>query len=133
MNDVPRYSSTKGGKARNVLCVLAGVAVLVLKKHYTGPGEQLVMDYGGNTAVSFALYFLFLRLPIQGVFGKQFAAVVALAVVELFEATDGFGLMTNTYDPIDFVANAAGVALALTADCIWHATVLHRKTPDQPG
>ena len=39
-----------------------------------------------------------------------------MALVELFEAFDGFGVMTNTYDPFDFVANALGVGLALVVD-----------------
>jgi hypothetical protein len=33
---------------------------------------------------------------------------IALLVVELFEATNGFGVMTNVYDPADFVVNAVG-------------------------
>jgi hypothetical protein len=44
------------------------------------------------------------------------AAGCALTVVELFEAFDGFGTMSNTYDPIDFLANAVGIALAFLLD-----------------
>ena len=116
MIDVPRITSTAAGKLRNVLCVLIGVAALVLKKHYAGPGEQLVHNYGGNIAASFAVYFVFLQLPIPTVLKKPVAAGLALALVELFEAFDGFGVMTNTYDPFDFVANALGVGLALVVD-----------------
>jgi|GEM_PF-6953722 len=43
---------------RNVLFVLAGVAVLVLKPHYHGPLARVFHDYGGNFAVSFAVYFI---------------------------------------------------------------------------
>lgn len=43
-------------------------------------------------------------------------AALALAVVELFEITGGFGVMTNVYDPVDLAANVVGVALALAAD-----------------
>jgi hypothetical protein len=50
------------------------------------------------------------------VFRKLVAAGFALAVVESFEAFDGFGVMTNTYDPSDYAANALGVALALIVD-----------------
>lgn len=96
--------------------VLVGVAALVLKKHYAGPGEQLVHNYGGNIAASFALYFVFLQLPVPTMFKKSVSSGLALAVVELFEAFNGFGVMTNTYDPYDFVANALGVALALIVD-----------------
>jgi hypothetical protein len=41
---------------------------------------------------------------------------VTLAVVESFEAFDGFGIMSNTYDPIDFLVNAVGIAIALLID-----------------
>jgi hypothetical protein len=47
---------------------------------------------------------------------RLLAAAVALAAVELFEAADGFGLMANVYDPVDFAANAPGVALAVVID-----------------
>ena len=116
MKNTPCFSSPAAGKTRNVLYVLVGVAALVLKKHYIGPGKQLVHNYGGNMAASFAVYFLFLQLPVPTAFRKPVAAALALAVVELFEAFDGFGVMTNTYDPFDFVANALGVALALAID-----------------
>ncbi len=118
MINIPRFTWTAAGIGRNLLYVLVGAAGLVLKRHYAGPGEELVHSYGGNIAVSFALYFYFLfsLLPIPIMFKKPVAAGLALAVVELFEAFDGFGVMTNTYDPYDFVANALGVALALTVD-----------------
>jgi hypothetical protein len=116
MKDVRHITSRAAGSLRNVLCVLIGVAALVLKKYYAGPGQQAVHAYGGNIGVSFAIYFLFLQLPIPPAFRKAVAASLDLAVVELFEAFDGFGVMTNTYDGFDFVANAVGVALALTVD-----------------
>ena len=37
-------------------------------------------------------------------------------MVEAFEATNGFGVMANTYDAVDFVANAAGVGVAVVID-----------------
>jgi hypothetical protein len=61
---------------------------------------------------------MFLQGPIPTTFKKTFAAGLSLAVVELFEAFDGFGVMTNTYDPFDFVANTVGVALAVGVDSI---------------
>jgi hypothetical protein len=45
--------------------------------------------------------------------------LVTLLVPEVFEATDGFfGLMTNVYDPLDYLVNALGVALAVSADVL---------------
>jgi hypothetical protein len=43
---------------------------------------------------------------------------LALLVVQLFEATDGFGVMGNVYDRVDFVANTVGVGLALVVDLL---------------
>lgn len=103
-------------KARNVLLVLCGVALLVLKGHYSGPLAGIVHDYGGNAAASFAVYFVVRIMTSQWRRGRLLTAGVALAVVELFEATNGFGVMTNVYDPADFVANALGVGLASVVD-----------------
>jgi hypothetical protein len=103
-------------KARNILFVLLGVVVLVLKRHYTGPAVEIVHAYAGNVAASFAVYFLFANLQFRPGIRKLLAAAAALAVVELFEAFDGFGVMMNTYDPIDFLANAVGIALAFLLD-----------------
>ena len=105
-------------KARNVFFVLLGVAALVLKRHYSGPFVEIVHSYGGNIAASFAVYFV-VRISTSGRrYGRLVAAGIALLIVELFEAADGFGVMTNVYDPVDFVANAVGVVLALMVDTL---------------
>jgi len=103
-------------KVRNVLFVLLGVALLVSKRWYSGPLEEIVHAYLGNLSVSFAIYFLFMNLEFPPRFKGVFAAACALTVVELFEAFDGFGLMSNTFDPIDFLANAVGIAVAFLTD-----------------
>ena len=103
-------------KTRNVFFALLGAAGLVLKGHYSGPYQQAVHSYGGNIAASFAVYYVVALLPLPPRFGKLLTAGLALAVVELFEASNGFGVMTNVYDPVDFAANAVGIALALAAD-----------------
>ncbi len=105
-------------KTRNVFFALLGVAGLVLKGHYSGPYQQAVQSYGGNVAVSFAVYYVVALLPFPPRFGKLLTAGLALATVELFEASNGFGVMTNVYDPVDFAANAVGIALALAADVL---------------
>jgi hypothetical protein len=99
-----------------VVFILLGVAALVLKPHYNGPLREFVWSYGGNAAVSFSVYFLVTFLPFTGGFRKLLSAGLALLVVQLFEATDGFGVMGNVYDPIDFVANAVGIGLAFAVD-----------------
>ena len=105
-------------KTHNVFFALLGVAGLVLKGHYSGPCQQAVHSYGGNIAASFAVYYVVALLPLPPRFGKLLTASLALAVVELFEASNGFSVMTNVYDPVDFAANAVGIALALAADII---------------
>lgn len=104
------------GKVRNVGFVLLGTAILLLKRHYTGPLDNFVHAYAGNLSVSFALYFVFsnLRLPLKS--RRFLTAGITLLAVQLFEIFDGFGIMSNTYDPIDLVVNAAGIALALWLD-----------------
>jgi hypothetical protein len=104
-------------QTRNVFFVLLGVAGLVLKGHYSGPNREAVHSYGGNIAASFAVYYVVALLPLAFRFRKLLIAGLALAVVELFEALNGFGVMTNVYDPVDFAANAVGIALALAMDC----------------
>ena len=102
--------------ARNVAFALLGAAGLVLKGRYSGPQTELVHSYGGNVVASFAVYFI-LATPISRLkFGKALCAGFALGVVELFEATDGFKVMSNTYDPVDYLANGVGIVLALLLD-----------------
>ena len=109
-------------RTRNVLFILLGVAGLVLKGHYSGPYRDSVHSYGGNVAASFAVYFLAnfsaTNLPFRSAVTRALAVCVALAVVELFEIFNGFGVMTNTYDPVDFAANAVGISFALAVDCL---------------
>jgi len=101
---------------RNFVFVMLGVAVLVFKRHYSGPFEPVIHAYAANVAVSFAVYFNALFVPRQSKYKRLWAAGLALAAVELFEVFDGFGIMTNVYDSIDLVANAVGVLLALAVD-----------------
>ena len=105
-------------KIRSVFFVLLGIAGLVLKGHYAGPCREAVHSYGGNIAASFAVYYVVTNLPLPPRFRKLMAAGLALAAVELFEAWNGFGVMTNVYDPFDFAANGVGIVLALAVDIV---------------
>jgi hypothetical protein len=109
---------TKASKVRNVFFVLLGVAALVLKRYYSGPFVEIILSYGGNVSASFAAYFVVRILTSGWRYEMLITAGMALLVVELFEATNGFGVMTNVYDPVDFVANAVGVGLALGLDAL---------------
>jgi len=105
-------------KARNVFFVLLGVAALVLKRHYSGPFVEIIHSYSGNVSASFAVYFVVRILTSGWRYGRLVTTSIALLVVELFEATNGFGVMTNVYDSVDFMANAVGVVLALVLDTL---------------
>jgi len=132
MGNLPsQWSSTIAAKARYLFFDLLGVAGLMLKRHYAGPYQEAVWSYGGNVAASFAMYFIVALLPLPPRFSKPLAGGLALLAVELFEATNGFGVMTNTYDPVDFAANAAGVALALAVDIV--TSRISRRPRHHPG
>jgi glycopeptide antibiotics resistance protein len=103
-------------KARNVLFVLLGISVLLLKQVYNGPGPEIVKSYSGNLSISFAVYFLLCFSSDHWKQNKFITAIISLIIVELFEITNGFGIMTNTYDIIDLFANLIGIILALAVD-----------------
>ncbi len=107
---------TLGFKMRNIGFIMLGLAVLVFKRHYSGPFATVIDAYAGNVAVSFSVYFNALLVPIKVRYKQLWAAGLALAAVELFEVFDGFGFMSNVYDAMDLVANAVGVMLALVVD-----------------
>lgn len=109
-----RRTTTK----RNVAMALLGAGVLVLVSAYEGPFAEVLGAYGGNVAASFALYFAALNASARSQRPRLLAASATLLAVELFEASDGFGIMANTFDPIDFAANAAGVGLAVIVDVV---------------
>lgn len=104
---------------RNIVFVILAVALFLMKREYSGPFQELIHSYGGNVTVSFALYFVFLRFCLKSPrFGRLITAAVVLACVETFEMFDGFGLMANTYDPFDLLANAVGAGSALGVDLL---------------
>ncbi len=101
-----------GLKIRNILMILVATGLFLLKRRYSGPFEVLVHSYGGNILVSFAIYFNFLNVSMPDRYKRLLAVLLTLLCVESFELLDGFGLMANTYDMIDLLANAIGVGCA---------------------
>ena len=101
---------------RNTIFVLLGTAGLVLKSWFSGCLPDFVLNYAGNVCVSFAVYFIVKLSSAKMRFNRVIIAITALLIVELFEATNGFGVMANTYDRLDFIANALGIALAIVVD-----------------
>jgi hypothetical protein len=97
-------------------CVLCGALVLGISGSYSGPGEILTRSYGSNVAFSFSAYFLVLLTRIRVLEFRWRATGVALAVATLSEILQGTRHLEGVFDPWDFAANAAGVALALITD-----------------
>lgn len=100
---------------RDVLLILVGVAVLLGKRWLSESLGKLIFSYLGNASVSFAAYF-WVSLAARERLRRGALALLALLLVETFELTDGFGVMSNVYDPFDLLANALGVALAWCID-----------------
>lgn len=112
-------------RLRNVLLAVLGAVILVIKPAYTGPGEAAVHSYAGNVAVSFALYFAAVNATQRFRHPRLVAASWTLLAVEAFELLDGFGVMANVFDPVDLIANAAGIGLAVAVDAL---TAERRRT-----
>jgi hypothetical protein len=104
-------------RARNIAMVLAGVAALLIKPWFRISSPDLLYSYLANLSVSFSVYFL-VSIAAASRLGRLPITALSLAIVEGFELTDGFGVMTNVYDPLDLIANVLGVALASFVDLL---------------
>jgi hypothetical protein len=115
-------------RGRNFFFVFLGIMGLLLVFWYDSePYYEFIHSYGGNFTASFAFYFIFQNALSRYRANRITNALATLLVAEIFEATDGFfGMMVNTYDPMDYVANALGVALAFGLD-ILVARLFNRK------
>jgi hypothetical protein len=99
----------------SLLMVLLGVVGLLLKHWLSEYIGEFAYSYIGNFTVSFAVYFL-VSFAARQRLNRVMIALIALLAVESFELADGFGIMTNVYDPLDLLANALGVLLAYFVD-----------------
>jgi hypothetical protein len=106
----------KNVKLRNVVFILFGVILLIIKPHYNGPFPDIVKSYLGNFSISFAVYYIISFYSRQWKMNKPLTALIALLIVELFEVLNGFGVMTNVYDEMDLLANLLGILFALSID-----------------
>jgi len=100
---------------RNLLMILVGVICLLLKRWIAKSLGDLAFSYVGNLSASFAVYFLISMLPIRNMTWLK-NAIIALLIVESFELTNGFGIMSNVYDPWDYLANIIGIGIAAGVD-----------------
>ena len=97
--------------------VLIGVTALLSKSWFRDSIGSLAYAYLGNLAASFAVYFV-VAIAAPPKLHRIWTAVVALVLVEVFELTNGFGVMTNVYDPFDYLANGLGIVLAFCVDLV---------------
>ncbi len=104
-------------RVRYVVFVLLGVAGLLAKSWSSSFLPEIFLSYAGNVAVSFSVYFI-VRLATEGRLHQILSAAVAMFIVGTFEVTDGFGVMVNVYDPIDLLADALGIMVAVSVDVI---------------
>ena len=125
------YAARVDRRVFRVAMDLVGVCGLLAARHYAGVGEVLVHSYLGNVSASFAVFFVVALPPGMARRPSWAPAALALLIVQGFELTGGFGLMSNTYDPWDLVANLAGVTLAWVTDC--HAGRVVPAGRWQPG
>lgn len=114
-------------RIRNILMILLGVSGLVLKSWVSSAISDTAYSYLGNIAVSFAVFFL-VAIAAEDRLKRFIVALISLAIVEGFELTNGFGIMTNVYDPLDYLANALGISLAYVVDVISARMILARKS-----
>ena len=115
-----------------LVLILTGVAGLLFKRNYMGPFAELIYRHGSNFSVSFAVYFI-AQLGLSAFpYPRLFSTVGSLMAVELFELTNGFGVMSNIYDPWDYLANALGIGLALGIDFLInrHQTIPGKERED---
>jgi hypothetical protein len=106
----------KNEKIRNVIFILLGVLLLLIKPHYSGPFPDFVKSYLGNFFISFAVYYIISFYAGHWKMNKPLTALIALLIVELFEVLNGFGVMTNVYDEMDLLANLLGILFAFSID-----------------
>lgn len=109
--------------------ILIGIAGLLVKRWYPPWFPDYLYDHTGNVAVSFSVYFL-ARIAGNGKINPAVSAGAALLLVELFELTNGFWVMLNVYDPLDYLANALGVGLALVVDLAYMVPLLEPAEPE---
>lgn len=103
-------------KARDLLCIAAGVAGLLISRHYSGPGAILLHSHGANVTFSFGAYFILKLWQIPLLERRPALAMYTFLGVSAQEVAQALSLYPGTYDALDFPANAAGIALAWAAD-----------------
>jgi hypothetical protein len=129
-------STSRSLKVALVVAIQVPVALLhfVTGPGYGGPWPAFVNGYLIDILLPLALYFLlclndwpWLHVWLKGLL------VIGLAIA--VESAQGLGLpvLGQTYDPLDFAAYAAGVALALVLDALVFPRVFAFWAPARNG
>ncbi|MFH0736794.1 MAG: hypothetical protein V1773_18335 [bacterium] len=105
-------------KVIKLVLIIIGVFGLILKRSYTGEYIDFVRSYLGNFSISFAIFFLVEIGSKKLKLNNYVLALLSLSILELFELTNGFGIMQNVYDPYDLVVNFIGVGFAVIVNIV---------------
>ncbi|MFC1526105.1 hypothetical protein ACFL6X_04755 [Candidatus Latescibacterota bacterium] len=105
-------------KVTCLIGVAVGVLGLLLCRHYAGPASDLIHSHGANVTFSFGAYFILklCRLPLAD--RRPVCAAYALLGVSAQEVAQGLSLYPGIFDPLDFLANAAGIGAAWAVDLV---------------
>ncbi len=103
-------------KTRNVAFIFVGVIGLLGVRFYSGPLETLVHSHGANLTFSFGAYFIlkFIKLPL--IENKYMNGAYTFMGVSAQEIAQAFGRYPGIFDPLDFIANAFGICVAMIVD-----------------
>ncbi|MBT4496158.1 MAG: hypothetical protein HOC74_00465 [Gemmatimonadetes bacterium] len=107
---------TGNQKTRCLIGVAIGVAGLLFSRHYSGSGAELIHSHGANVTFSFGAYYMLRLCRLPRIEIRRVNAAYALFGVSAQEAAQALGLYPGTFDPIDFAANTAGIAIAWAVD-----------------
>lgn len=98
--------------AWNLLFVGVGVAALLASRHLPAPLTRFGQSHGANLAASFGAFFVLRLFPVFQRLPSWVTVMAALLAVNGVEIAQHAGLYPGTYDPEDFLYNAAGVLAA---------------------
>ena len=108
-------------KKRNVILILVVLSGLLLVRFYTGPMEIFVHSHGANITFSFGAYFIlkFIKLPLNN--HRIVNGAYTFLGVSAQEIAQAFGQYPGVFDPLDFLANASGILIAMIMDTFLEA------------
>ena len=104
-------------KSRQLRMLGSLVLLGVLSKEYNGLGKEFVHGYGWDTIAPIIIY----QIPLEHYnihLNKYLKAGLVFGIASLAELGQYYGYIYGTFDPYDFLAYAAGSAIAVGLDKI---------------